>query len=277
MGEAKRRKAMIATRTWAVGSIDVVANDIECFGWSGTRQEAIQLQKRYLDTVNVMSMVSAHSYSARVAGYVMCYGMPEVGDVDLRPSNHGQRWNQIEVDTCKAALLWLALREHIPGSGKKLEDVFVGWALVVMFNGDRRQFLEATAREIYAGRPLEPAAKARHVDPNTPLPEDQFRMMVAVRDYDYRLDPRRAVSMRFVDLLALAGKVSTAVVDDDLIYVPRIPLDATEADAMLRMMTVFTDLTDPSLDLANPGANVRTYAGYTDDELRRGRPAVRIR
>jgi hypothetical protein len=95
-------------------------------------------------------------------------------------------------------------------------------------------------------------------------------MMVAVQ-HNYRLDPRSAVSIPLADMLALAG--GPIAVDhrfaNDLIYVPRIPTDATEADAMLRMMTV-------SADATNPSAGVKTYAGYTDEELSGGRPYVRV-
>jgi hypothetical protein len=274
MGEAKRRKAMATARTWVMGSITVVANDVECFGWIGTRGEAVDLQKRYLDTIDALVPISARSYAARAAGYLMVYGMPKAGDVDLRPSNHGDRWDQTDIDLYKSAILWLALREHIPHTGQKLEDVFVGKALVVMFTGDKEQILADTARELggesFAGR-----KDAGHVDPSSPLGEDQFQMMVAVRDHNYRLDPRLAVSIRQGDLWALAGKPLGDDAPDvgfanEPIYVPRVPLDATEADAMLRMITVYVDATDPS-------AGARTYAGYTEDELRRDRPAVRVR
>src|SRR5262249_1529779 len=52
-------------------------------------------------------------------------------------------------------------------------------------------------------------------------------------------------------------------------YVPRIPIDAAEAKAMLAMTIITTDAT-------NPSAGVKTYAGYTDKELSGGRPYVRI-
>ena len=55
----------------------------------------------------------------------------------------------------------------------------------------------------------------------------------------------------------------------DLVYVPRIPLDAAEADAMLRMMTITVDATQPVPDPSNfdPESALKTYAGYTDQEL----------
>ena len=276
MGEAKqrraaeqRRQAIEATRSWAMGSITVVANNVECFGWIGTKREAIELQKRYLDAVDALMPISAHSYAKRAAGYLMAYGIPKAGDVDLRPSNHGNRWDQIDIDLYKAAILWLALRESVPNTGQKLEDVFVGKTLVVMFSGDKDRILADTGREL-GGHSLAGRQDAGHVNPGAPLPEDQFQMMAGVRDHNYRLDPRLAVSMKQSDLFARAGKPLLHKRDDDVIYVPRIPLDQTEADAMLCMMTICADATDPS-------AGVRTYAGYTEQELLRGKPGVRLR
>jgi hypothetical protein len=52
-------------------------------------------------------------------------------------------------------------------------------------------------------------------------------------------------------------------------------VDATEAKAMLRMTTIVTDATDPVV-VTNPKAAIRTYSGYTNDELRRGKPAVLV-
>ena len=266
--DAEERAARTVTiRTWATGAIKVVANDVECFGWIGTRRDAIHLQKQFLDAINALVPISAHSYAKRAAGYLMAYGMPKADDVDLRPSNHGNRWNQIDTDLYKSAILWLALREHIPDTGRKLEDVFVGKELVVTFTGDKESILADTARELggesFAGR-----KDAGHVDLGAPLAEDQFRMMVAVLDGDYRLDPRAAVSITLADMLVLAGKpVAADQFANDLVYVPRIPHDATEADAMLRMMTVTADATNPAL-------GVKTYAGYTDKELSGGRPYV---
>jgi hypothetical protein len=79
-----------------------------------------------------------------------------------------------------------------------------------------------------------------------------------------------AVSMPYCNLLMLAtGKPSDSANDLGLVYVPRIPSDAAEADAMLAMTTVVCDAT-------NPAAGVKTYAGYTESELRENRPIVRI-
>jgi hypothetical protein len=92
-----------------------------------------------------------------------------------------------------------------------------------------------------------------------------------------RLNPKDAVSMTNGELCALAGNPlpSDGPMASEPIYVPRIPLDAAEADAMLSMSTVFTDMTD--LNAADLKSVVRTYAGYTKDELRGGRPVVVVR
>jgi hypothetical protein len=44
----EREGKTVTTRTWATGAIKVVANDVECFEWSGTKQEAVALQQAYL-------------------------------------------------------------------------------------------------------------------------------------------------------------------------------------------------------------------------------------
>ena len=114
------------TRSWAMGSIDVVANDEHCFSWQGTYQDAVALQKRWLAECNQIYALGAQSVARRAAGYAMAYGMPEPGDVDMRPSHAGEKWSLAEVEVYKRAVLWLALREHVPNTGTKLEDVFVG-------------------------------------------------------------------------------------------------------------------------------------------------------
>jgi hypothetical protein len=95
-------------------------------------------------------------------------------------------------------------------------------------------------------------------------------MTVAVLD-DYKLNPDDAVGVKMADLCAIMGR--PALPEDlpgELVYVPRIPLDADEADAMMQTLTVTVDAT-------NPQQGVRDYAGYTDAELMRGKPAVRVR
>jgi hypothetical protein len=96
----------------------------------------------------------AHSYASRVAGYLMAFGMPKAGDIDQRPSRRGDSWTENEIALCRAALLWTALREPVPGSGQKVEDLFVGKALVVVFSGDKARILHETAREL-SGQPVQ--------------------------------------------------------------------------------------------------------------------------
>jgi hypothetical protein len=217
MGEAKARRAEAQARTWAIGSVEVVANDVECFSWSGTRQEAIQ--KLYLAASNAAGANSL-SYAKRAAGYPIAYGMPGVGDKDRRPSSYGEPWRAEEIEVYKMAILWLALREHIPNTSQKLEDVFAGKAILMRFDGDRAMVLDATMREI-RGQPFDD--------------RDQFTMMVGVLG-KRRLDPQQAVTMPMTELATLAGRPWKPL-EDDLIYVPRVPINASEADAMLSMIT----------------------------------------
>jgi hypothetical protein len=79
-----------------------------------------------------------------------------------------------------------------------------------------------------------------------------------------RLDAAEARPFAVRDLYALAGRSYSF---DDLVFVPRIPLDAAEAEMMLNTMTGISDRTDPK---GSPfGDVVELYAGYTRDELRR--------
>ena len=193
MGEAKRRKAAGQypgnVRSWATGMIEVSANELPCFVWSGTKQEAIELQKQYLESVYAVGL-GATSYAKRAAGYLMCFGMPQVGDVDRRPSRIGETWSADEIEVYKAAIVWMALREHIPNTGRRLEDAFVGKRLLVVFSGDRQDMLDYSMREL-RGEPLPP--------------EKEFTMMATVLEHEHRLDPRDAVSLSTADLFALAG------------------------------------------------------------------------
>jgi hypothetical protein len=247
-----------APRTWATGAIKIAANDRDCFDWSGTRAQAIEKEKIFLDITNRLGL-NAHSYAKRAAGYLMAYGMPQAGEPDMRPSNLGKSWDSVDVELYKLAILWLVLREHIPNTGLKVEDVFVGKSLLAAFNGDPKEILDETLRELNG----------------QPFSGEEFKMMVGVLG-DCPLDPATAVTMAEKDILALANHPLADEFGDTPIYVPRIPHDAAEAKAMLEMATIFTDMTDP-VALANPEAGIKHYAGFTDDELRRGKPAVRVR
>jgi hypothetical protein len=229
------------------------------FSWQGTRQDMADIMASFKATAAAHGW-SPESYAKRAAAYLMLYGMPAVGDADRRPSNHGHRWDDINVAAYRMAILWLALRETVPDTGYPLINMVVGKAVVVAFSGDRQGLLDDTVREI-SGQPFS---------------GDEFEMLVGVRDHDVRLDPDEAVAMPERELLTMAGKQVPANHPDDMIYVPRIPVDAAEADAMLKMMTVFMDATRaaPGID---PKSLIRTYAGYTEEELRRDQPIVRIR
>lgn len=158
------------------------------------------------------------------------------------------------------AILWSALHERIPNTGQKLQDVFVGKRLLIMFEGDAKGILDETAREL-SGRPF---SGKQHV-----------QMIAAVLDEPFMLDPADAVTMREVDLHAKAGLPLLPSRDpNEVYYVPRIPVDADEAKAMMQLLTIVADMTVPH---KNPADANRIYAGYTDDELRRGKPAVLVR
>src|SRR5215831_18530409 len=115
MGEAKRR------RETATGTLMVGANSERRFEWTGTRADSIALQKRFLQAAEFFPH-GAQSYAWRAAGYLIVFGLPKAGDPDQRPSRLGETWEQNEIDAYKAAVLWLALREHVPDTGNKLED-----------------------------------------------------------------------------------------------------------------------------------------------------------
>ena len=91
-------------RTWATGSISIVANDSDCFTWQGTYRDAIELQKRWLAECDQIYALSAQSVAKRAAGYGMAYGMPGPGDVDMRPSHAGEKWSLAEVEVFKRAV-----------------------------------------------------------------------------------------------------------------------------------------------------------------------------
>jgi hypothetical protein len=177
--------------------------------------------------------------------------MPKVGEPRLMPKGFGEPWAAADVELYRLAVLWRVLREHVPDTGNKLEDVFVGKVLMVMFTGDRDVLLEDTERE-QRGLPLsgQPAVE----------------MMVAVSRKDYLLNPDDAVGISERDLYVLARGHCPEGLGDDTVYVPRIPRDAAEADAMLGMFTLFTDATKP---VADPKDAMRLYAGYTEAELLR--------
>ena len=165
------------------------------------------------------------------------------------------RGNDVELN--RIAVLWLVLREHIPNTGNKVEDVFVGQHLGAMFTGDRDAMLEYTEREQRGQR----------------SPEEQFQMMVAVDRAPYLLDPDEAVRINEGDMYRLAKGHCPDGLGEDTIYVPRIPRDAAEANAMMETFTILSDATKPTAD---PKGNMRLYAGYSEAELMRGGVGVSV-
>jgi hypothetical protein len=183
MGEAKRKretKQPPAARSWATGALRIEANDEVCFEWIGTRQEAIELQKRYLDVVNHIPDMSAESYAKRAAGYLMAFGTPKAGDPDRRPSFRGNVWQAGDVELYRLAVLWMVMHERVPNTGQKIEDVFVGKLLLVAFIGDKNQIIEETTRELKG----------------QPFSGKEFSMTAAVMG-EHRLNPKDAVGVKW--------------------------------------------------------------------------------
>jgi hypothetical protein len=259
MGEAKRKVKLATKRSWLTGSIKIEANEQSCFAWSGTKDEAIKLQKDYLQAVETWTIVSADSYAKRVAGYLIAFGMPKVGDSDQRPSMLGQSWTEEEIAKLQTAILWMVLHERVPNEpGQRVEDIFAGKSLIMALHGDKRQMLAETMRELNGEA----------------FTNEAFTMMVGVLG-DFRLDPDAAVTMPFRDLHVAAGYPPLEIdskLYHDIAYVPRLPVDAAEAKDMLQMTTIVMNAAD--FTTTDPDAAFRTYVGYTNDELRRGKPAV---
>jgi hypothetical protein len=131
---------------------------------------------------------------------MMAHGMPKPGDVDLSPSHAGEKWSLAEAEVYKRAVLWLALREHVPNTGTKLEDVFVGKQIVVWFKGDVDEILAQTRMETRTDAALD--------DCNKPgiTSAGEFTMMVGVEKDYFRLDPDKAIEIPFDELIKRAGK-----------------------------------------------------------------------
>jgi hypothetical protein len=74
----------------------------------------------------------------------MVFGMPQPGDPDRRPSaKPGDIWAEDEIAIVRAAILWLALREDVPDTGLKLEDIPMRWRL------DRRDSPKSIEDSLY--------------------------------------------------------------------------------------------------------------------------------
>ncbi len=203
MGEAKRKARHLTGRSWAEGKISVIANGVHCFDWSGTREDAIELQKEYLARAGELG-IPAHSYAKRAAGYLMVFGAPKLGEPRLMPNGFGEKWTAEDVALNRLAVLWLVLREHVPNTGQKVEDVLPGKHLGAIFSGDRDAMLEYTERE----------------QRGLSSPDEQFQMMVAVDRAPYLLDPDKAVSINEGDMYRLAKGSCPEALGADTIYVP---------------------------------------------------------
>jgi hypothetical protein len=254
-----------APRSWAKGAFTIFANDVECFSWAGTKQDAIEVQKRCLEICGALDFrsIPPDTYATQAASYLIAYGVPAVGDADHRPSGlfDPQPWSADEALCFRYSILRSALREHASndgeGAGQRLEDIFAGKRFEIRFKGDRESHRASMAR-----------AQQSRGEGIAPDGEDtSIRMRTTeLAEKPYLLDPQDAVRIPYADLLALAGR-QTLTGDSptrdssmpETIYVPRIPIDAAEAVAMLRMtITVSAGASIPE---------ARTYAGYTDAEL----------
>jgi hypothetical protein len=275
------------SRSWAKGSFTIFANDVECFSWAGTKQDAINIQKRLLETVGTLGIrgIPPDVYAVQAASYLIAYGVPAAGDIDRRPSGlSDQRWSADEALGFRYAILRAALREHVsdtPDAGdpqiRRVEDIFVGRRFEIRFKGSQEANRASMAR-----------AQQQQGEPSGNDDEDNsVRMRTTELDELYLLDPQDAVCIPYRDLLALAGRrieqidpavsptrdlsISETTIPEtaipETVYVPRIPIDAAEADAMLRMTTLVADATDPAMP-------PRTYAGYTREELSGGESGV---
>ena len=171
------------------------------------------------------------------------------------PNGFSEPWERTDVEMNRIAVLWLALREHVPDTGNRLEDVFVGKQLVVLFTGDREGLLEETERE----------------QRGQPFSNEQFQMMVAVASDRYLLNPDDAVCMNEGELWRLAEATYPDELGNGSIHVPRIPRDAAaEAKAMLAMTTITADATKPVADPEGRHARLcRLHRGRID--ARQGR------
>jgi hypothetical protein len=122
-----------APRSWAKGAFTVFANGVECFSWAGTKQDAINVQKRCLETVGALG-IPPDRYAHLSASYLIAYGVPAAGDADRRPSGlSDQQWSADEALCFRYSILRSALREHASDAGQRLEDVFAGRRFEVRF------------------------------------------------------------------------------------------------------------------------------------------------
>jgi hypothetical protein len=253
-----------APRSWAKGSFTVFADSgsggvVECFSWAGTKQDAIDVQKRCLEICGTLDFrsIPPDTYAAQAASYLIAYGLPAAGDADRRPSGRSdQQWSAEEALCFRYAILRYALRQHASDAGQRIEDEFAGRRFEIRLKGDRAKNLEAMANAQHGG--VEPSLG------NV--------IKISELDAPCLLDPQDAVCIPYRDLLVLAGRqidptsdpapqmqgsesipeTSSPETVPETVYVPRIPIDAAEAEAMLRMTATVA---------------AKTYAGYASEEL----------
>ena len=181
--------------------------------------------------------------------------MPKAGEPRLMPDGFGEPWSAEDVEMYRLAVLWLVLREHVPNTGDKVEDVLPR---------------QSTWGDVH-GRSRRPAGRdrARATRPAS-LRAAAVQMMVAADRAPYLLDPDNAVGINEGEMYRLARGSCPEGFGDDTIYVPRIPRDAAEANAMMQSFTILSNADKP---LEPP----KLYAGYSEAELLRGGVGVAIR
>jgi hypothetical protein len=105
-----------------------------------TRRPNADLRTReHLTAGEVDSLIDAakaNRYGHRDAGYHMAFGPPYPGDPDRRPNAKlGEVWGEAEATIARYAVLWLAFREEVEGTGQKFGDIFDGGDWIVAFDG----------------------------------------------------------------------------------------------------------------------------------------------
>jgi hypothetical protein len=158
----------------------------------------------------------------------MAYGTPGPGDVDMRPSHAGEKWSLAEVEVYKRAVLWLALREHVPNTRTKLEDVFVGRQILAWFKGNRDEILAQTRMETRTDADLDDCNQLSITGAG------EFTMMVGVDKDHFRLDPSKAIGIPLDELIKLAGKPLPTAPDptgilEEPVFAPRWPTVVSDA------------------------------------------------
>jgi hypothetical protein len=294
-----------APRSWAKGAFTVFANGVECFSWTGTKQDAIDVQKRCLEIVGALG-IPPDRYAEQAASYLIAYGVPAAGDADRRPSGlSDQQWSADEALCFRYSILRAALREHTSAAGQRIEDVFVGRRFEIRFKGDQAEHRASMARvqqQASMARVLlqqqhhhqhsddvEPSGGTESSSTKTPASCGPVTIETAELEAPCLLDPQDAVCIPYRDLLALAGRqidpandpASDSAIPETLpetlpemlpetslpetVYVPRIPNDAAEAEAMLRITVTVSAAA--SATATDPAMSPRTYAGYTSEEI----------